>query len=180
MSVDAKRVQAIFLAAVEAENADQRTAILDRECAGDAELRRRVEALLQAHQVPASILEHPAVTPIEAVPLPSDNTLGMDDSINQAARRQDPAVTAAGPGEDGNESALEFLQPSTKPASLGCLGHYEVLEILGQGGFGIVVRAFDEKLQRVVAIKVMSAQLASSSPAQALSARSPRLRQGPP
>jgi eukaryotic-like serine/threonine-protein kinase len=58
MSVDPKRVQAVFLAAV--EQAD-RAAILDRECGGDAELRRRVEALLNANDEPASYLDRPAV-----------------------------------------------------------------------------------------------------------------------
>ncbi len=38
------------------------------------------------------------------------------------------------------------------------LGHYEVLQVLGQGGFGIAFKAFDEKLHRLVAIKVMSTQ----------------------
>jgi serine/threonine protein kinase len=51
------------------------------------------------------------------------------------------------------------LQPSTKRGSLGRLGHYEVLEVLGRGGSGIVMRAFDEKLHRVVAIKVMAPEL---------------------
>jgi hypothetical protein len=41
-----------------------------------------------------------------------------------------------------------------------------VLEVLGRGGFGIVVRAFDEVLQRVVAIKVLAADMASASPAR--------------
>ena len=62
--------------------------------------------------------------------------------------------------------ALEFLQPSTNPESLGRLGHHEVLEVLGRGGFGIVVRAFDETLHRMVAIKVLSPELASTSPAR--------------
>ena len=57
MPVDTKRVQAVFLAVVELEETTQRAAILDRECGGDGELRGRVEALLQAHQAPISILE---------------------------------------------------------------------------------------------------------------------------
>ena len=41
-----------------------------------------------------------------------------------------------------------------------------MLQILGRGGFGIVFRAFDEVLQRVVALKVMAPQLAATSPAR--------------
>ena len=70
------------------------------------------------------------------------------------------------PGDDEEDAPLDFLQPSTKPGSLGRLGHYEVLEVLGRGGFGIVLKAFDEMLHRVVAIKVMAPQLAATSPAR--------------
>ncbi len=59
-----------------------------------------------------------------------------------------------------------FLGPATRPAALGRLGHYEVLEVLGRGGFGIVLRAFDDVLQRVVAIKVLAPELAATSPAR--------------
>jgi serine/threonine protein kinase/tetratricopeptide (TPR) repeat protein len=55
MAVDSKRVKEIFLAVSEVA-ADGRAALLDRECAGDAELRQRVEALLQAHEEPVSFL----------------------------------------------------------------------------------------------------------------------------
>ena len=38
--------------------------------------------------------------------------------------------------------------PNSFDDSLGRLGHYEMLQILGRGGFGIVFRAFDDILQR--------------------------------
>jgi serine/threonine protein kinase/tetratricopeptide (TPR) repeat protein len=55
MPVDSQRVQAVFLRAVEAPPGE-RAALLNRECAHDAELRRRVEALLRAHDADSSFL----------------------------------------------------------------------------------------------------------------------------
>jgi serine/threonine protein kinase/tetratricopeptide (TPR) repeat protein len=49
MPIDPGRVQAVFLAAVEAKDPAERAAIVNAQCAGDDELRARVDALLQAH-----------------------------------------------------------------------------------------------------------------------------------
>src|SRR5262249_49331374 len=49
------------------------------------------------------------------------------------------------------------------PGGLGRLGHYEILEVVGRGGMGIVFRAHDDHLRRIVAIKVMAPQLAASA-----------------
>ena len=59
MAADPKRVKEIFIALSEGA-ADGRDALLDRECAGDADLRQRVAALLQVHEEPASFLQRPA------------------------------------------------------------------------------------------------------------------------
>ena len=64
------------------------------------------------------------------------------------------------------EDDLAFLEPSSEPGSLGRLLHYDVREVVGRGGCGIVLKAFDEKLQRIVAIKVMAPELAATSPAR--------------
>lgn len=48
------------------------------------------------------------------------------------------------------------LEPGIREGSLGRMGTYEVLDILGRGGMGVVLRAFDEALHRDVAIKVIS------------------------
>jgi serine/threonine protein kinase/Flp pilus assembly protein TadD len=50
----------VFLAAVEKHAPDQWPAYLDQACAEDADLRRRVEALLRGHQQPNSLLDAPA------------------------------------------------------------------------------------------------------------------------
>jgi hypothetical protein len=171
MAVDTERVQVVFQAAVRAGDPAERAAILDRECASDAEMRQRVEALLRRDEQTEVVHDEAAGPPPETPPLPPDGTVVLPPPAApagpaQALTLQDPVAAHEGPQEDKSQEPLEFLQPSTKPGSLGRLGHYEVLEVLGRGGFGIVVRAFDEVLQRVVAIKVMSPQLASTSPAR--------------
>ena len=47
-------------------------------------------------------------------------------------------------------------------------------EVLGRGGFGIVLKAFDPALSRVVAIKVLAPQLAASAAARSRFAREAR------
>jgi hypothetical protein len=64
-------------------------------------------------------------------------------------------------GED-----LSFLGPTDKPGLLGLLGRYEVQEVIGRGGFGIVLKAFEPALNRLVAIKVLSPALGGSATAR--------------
>ncbi len=60
------------------------------------------------------------------------------------------------------ENMMPALAPPEKPGELGRLGHYAVLDVIGRGGMGIVLKAFDQRLQRVVAVKVLAPQLAAS------------------
>jgi WD40 repeat protein len=76
-----------------------------------------------------------------------------------------PAATRAEP-HPGAAQALDFLSPPRQPGELGRLGPYAVREVLGRGGMGVVLKAFDEALQRVVAVKVMAPQLATSAAAR--------------
>jgi hypothetical protein len=66
---------------------------------------------------------------------------------------------------------VEHLEPADQPNLLGRLGGYDVLEIIGRGGMGIVLKGFDRELKRCVAIKVLAPHLAQSSLARKRFAR---------
>jgi len=53
--------RSIFLAALDRPDPTERAAYLDQACAGDAELRRRIDNLLEAHAEPGDFLETPAI-----------------------------------------------------------------------------------------------------------------------
>jgi serine/threonine protein kinase/formylglycine-generating enzyme required for sulfatase activity len=140
----------VFLALLDLPDAKARAAYLDRVCDGNPALRREVEALLRSHETAGTFLANPAVAP----PDPNEAAMRTSGSPTQSDDRRD------------SKRALTFLTATSRPDSFGRIGHYEVLEVLGQGGFGTVLRAFDEVLQRVVAIKVLAPELAATSPAR--------------
>ncbi len=166
----------IFDVAVEISDPKARQTFIEKACEGNAELLARIAALLKSHGDAGSFLEIPVVRsaeippdtgvdqtivnpPLSDVPSPTEIIKALTPSTDNAA---DDAA-----GQDDEEEHrvdLSFLQPSTKPGSIGTLGHYEILKVLGQGGFGVVFKAFDEKLHRHVAIKVMNPQMAATSP----------------
>jgi hypothetical protein len=138
----------IFIEALDRDTSADRAAYLDEACTGDPALRARVEALLRS-------LEAAGEFPGKLAPQRLAEEL--------AARVSDQTWTAPSAHDD---EPLDFLEPSDRPGSLGRLGHYEIREVVGRGGMGVVLKAFDEQLHRVVAIKVMAPQLASSATAR--------------
>jgi serine/threonine protein kinase/tetratricopeptide (TPR) repeat protein len=142
----------IFMMAVEITDPDERATYLKQACAGDGKLRQQVGALLAAHEREGAFLDVPVIDRFGA------NSL----AANPQAETQ-PFISSGLETETEIDHEISaFLAPSNQPGSLGRLGRYEVLAILGKGGMGTVLKAFDERLQRVVAVKVLAPQLAAT------------------
>jgi serine/threonine protein kinase len=109
----------------------ERQAFLRRVCAGDEALEREVRSLLASQQQAGSFLESPAI----------------DVAARALARHQ---------SEDEEESA-EFSIGQT----VSHVGPYKILAPIGAGGMGHVYKARDERLDRIVAIKVLPEHLSS-------------------
>ena len=160
--------QDIFIAAMDHESPSERQQYLDQACEGDPALRERVEKLISQSDQLGSFLEH---SPLEA---DADALLGVEATIlygdgsthDDDAPHTEQLEMSKNPQKHNDEIPLGFLEPSDRPDSLGRLGHYEILEVVGRGAFGTVLRAFDEKLQRVVAVKVLAPEMAATSPAR--------------
>jgi len=69
------------------------------------------------------------------------------------------AAPSSATGRRGNLQ-LTFLEPPSDAAYLGRLAHFDVMRVLGRGGMGVVLEAFDSRLQRNVALKVLDPDLA--------------------
>lgn len=52
------------------------------------------------------------------------------------------------------------IRPATHPELLGRIGRYEIEQLVGAGGMGLVFRGHDTELHRVVAVKTIASSLA--------------------
>jgi tetratricopeptide (TPR) repeat protein/class 3 adenylate cyclase len=121
-----QRLQGI-LAEVLETNVENRTAILEKACGGDAALRREVESLLDTHQQPGL----------------------LDDLASKVVAPALSAMRALGSSWEGQ-----------------LVAQYRVLEAVGAGGMGVLHKARDDRLGRLVALKCLAPTLGADSSAK--------------
>lgn len=105
--------------------------------------------------------------------LDAKNFLSPDEPV--AIETPIASAPSDGPVDDEESplasSPLHFLGPTDDPAMLGRIGPYEIAGVVGRGGAGIVLKAFQRTLNRFVAIKVLAPHLAASAAARKRFAR---------
>ena len=86
---------------------------------------------------------------------PAADTPAISPTATNDTQVSSPGATSA---------AFPYLSPPQQPDEIGRLGPYRVLAELGRGGMGVVFRAEDPQLRRLVALKVILPQY-SANPA---------------
>ena len=93
-----------------------------------------------------------------------------DDSENGIPpENRSPSVAKAYTSAD--KVVISLLKASSDPELLGYLDSYNVVEIAGRGGMGIVFKAFESRLNRFVAIKILAPHWASNATSRGRFAR---------
>ncbi|MEZ5944736.1 MAG: bifunctional serine/threonine-protein kinase/formylglycine-generating enzyme family protein [Planctomycetaceae bacterium] len=140
----------VFLAALEVPSDADRAGFVATACHGNTELQRRVHELLHHHlpqdgfleSPPSGLVDEETLTYLTRHHLSNEPTPGLQGLAVTKLRQITELQRILGPTDDA--------------AAIGTLPGYLITDFLGAGGMGVVLKGEDKRLNRTVAIKLLS------------------------
>lgn len=114
--------------------------------------RRQLEDLAGAPDDLRQLRSTTSVDACESIPL----TRVIQELTHETVVSTAPLARGTDPG-----GVIARLSPSPVAGSLGRLAEFEIVDVIASGGMGVVLKAVDQKLNRVVALKVLAPVLAA-------------------
>jgi serine/threonine-protein kinase len=145
MVVSLSSLEAVFSEAVEVASDEDRSAYLDRACAGDAELRSQVDSLIAAHHRAGRFLERPPANPGNGTTELVGSTIGPYKLLKQIGEggmgivymaeqtqpvRREVALKLIKPGMDTKQVIARF---EAERQALALMDHPNIARILDAG-----------------------------------------------
>jgi len=94
--------------------------------------------------------------------LREESSGGAESRLPPTELRREEAAPEALHEDTLADFSVDFLAPALNEEALGRLDGIDILEVIGRGGMGVVLKGFEEELNRPVVVKMLAPHLAGS------------------